>query len=642
MASAHWTRTLVNSNGRRSLLESYGRWYGTEHFAIAFTTTIEGEEAKRVVTRGWDKTQPLPDGDYGASYLAGRGVERNPAVVLRPSNLLVVECDTEQDLALIQDLDLPETVTVCSSAPYKRHFYFRPAPDLERLPIVAFRFESGKLTADSGRYFLCPPAVHPSGSLYAFLPARGPEDLPIAVLPHDTYIALLERAEQEDRGLRDKIEFDSDAKVPPGNRRDFIFRYGCFLRRWGLGREEISEACWQMNLSRCNPPVERSLVELQIDGVMKQREANQEILRASILAPGRDEQNEIWEETPTELDENEGHTWEPLDLSLLGLTEPPVPEIGGLAYPGKKHLFSGEPETLKTWAVMILVAEQIRLGRNCVYIDFEMGAEETRRRFNDLHLTNEDLHNHLSYIEPQESIRTRVEDVKLMLQTLQPSLIVIDATTGALVLHGYDPNSGRDVEAFHQTLIRPLRATGAAIILLDHVVKDKEARGNFATGSERKVGAVNVHLGFTMLKPFGRGRSGSAKITTLKDHPGGLPRPQTGILNLESNAISHEISYQIDLKPQQQPSGPQPGFEPTILMEKISRYVEAEPHQLSRANIETAIRSKAEYTRLALDRLIEHGHLEETSGPRNARLVHLLRPYRQPLPGVTNSEADVV
>lgn len=261
----------VTAEERRQLLERYGRWFGEQRFAVAFTSTIEGEAAKKVTTNGWDKTQPLADGDFGASFVSGRGETRNPAIVLRPSNLIVLECDTEDDLLRIEALGLPATVTVRSSEPYKRHFYYRPDPQLDRIPYVAFRFESGKLTADSGRYFLAPPSIHPSGAVYAFLPGLGPDDVPIATLDEETYHQLAHSAAAETSEHRAHIHEDPAAKIRAGARNDTIFRAACAMRRWTANRGVIVQAMLAYNDAMCDPPLTRDRVEMQVDGAMKMR-----------------------------------------------------------------------------------------------------------------------------------------------------------------------------------------------------------------------------------------------------------------------------------------------------------------------------------------------------------------------------------
>ena len=260
---------MNSTNGRSDLLEQYGRFYGDEHFALAFTAGTTGVDAKRVTTKGWDQTNPVATGDFGAALLKGRGAEHNVAVVLRPSNLIVIECDSEDDLIAIEELDLPTTLTVQSSEPYKRHFYFRPPEALDAVPYVAFRFESLRVTADAGRYFLAPPSLHPSGVQYSFLAGLGPGDTDIVELPEEIYRALVERARREDSEQRERIAVDPDAKINAGQRRETLFRYACMLRRWGRPYEAILAECLQFNAERCDPPVSPDLVEVQVKGAMK-------------------------------------------------------------------------------------------------------------------------------------------------------------------------------------------------------------------------------------------------------------------------------------------------------------------------------------------------------------------------------------
>jgi hypothetical protein len=274
---------------RAPLLETYGRFYGEERFAVAFTASVDGERAKRVTTTGWDKTKPLPGGEFAAGLISTRGLSHNIAIVLRPSNLLVLECDSEHDLVRIEALDLPRTLTVRSSAPYKRHFYFRPPEQLEALPYVAFRFESGKLTADSGRYFLAPPSIHPNGTLYSFLPGLGPDETDIVELPEHVYRDLCEQARRETSEQRERIRVEPEAKILAGQRRDLIFRYACMLRRWGRPYDAILAECQAFNLERCEPPVTPELVAAQVNGAMK-KEGDQELatpLPAIVFEPLR-------------------------------------------------------------------------------------------------------------------------------------------------------------------------------------------------------------------------------------------------------------------------------------------------------------------------------------------------------------------
>ena len=259
------------SGERRELLERYGRLYGSLHLAIAFTRGTEGELAKKLGT-GWPETRPLPDAGFGAGLLAERGQRRNPAVVLRPSGLIGVECDGREAVERFQALGLPPTVTVQSSAPDRLHFWFRSWNGTPPR-FVSFRFE-GVVTCEEGRGLLCPPAVHPGnaklgippGLVYSFL--RSPEDTEIAVMPEATYEELVRLAKGDDDELRQALASDPDAKIPEGRRRETIFKAACSAVRFGVPREAILESARALNRTRCDPPLTDEQVVGQVDGAV--------------------------------------------------------------------------------------------------------------------------------------------------------------------------------------------------------------------------------------------------------------------------------------------------------------------------------------------------------------------------------------
>jgi hypothetical protein len=136
-----------------------------------------------------------------------------------------------------------------------------------------------------------------------------------------------------------------------------------------------------------------------------------------------------------------------------------------------------------------------------------------------------------------------------------------------------------------------------------------------------------VHLSFEAVRPFGRGKSGLAKITTHKDRPGHLPRPKAAELELTSDPETGAISWEIRVA---EHGDPEQSFRPTNLMEKVSRYVEICDGDLpSRNNVEENVPGRRDYVRLAIDTLVREEFLGEKPGPRNARLLHSAMPYRE-------------
>jgi hypothetical protein len=157
---------------------------------------------------------------------------------------------------------------------------------------------------------------------------------------------------------------------------------------------------------------------------------------------------------------------------------------------------------------------------------------------------------------------------------------------------------------------------------------------------KRKVGTADVHLGLEVVRTLTRGGNGLVKVRVHKDRPGWLPRPHAGELALHSDPDTHAIVWQ--LKEPASSSADDNGWKPTVLMEKVSRYVEQQPEPVSRNRVESANLGKsAEYIRQAMDALIAGGYLDEQPGLRRARLLTSTKPYRTSSDFVSTSSDEV-
>lgn len=238
---------LLDQVRQKRRLESHGRLYATLRLAIAFTESNEGENAKRVVSKGWDNTKPLVNADYAAGLLANRGERRNPVVVLGASNLIGVDVDSEEGRRkLLQFKVLPKTVIVRTGNGW--HLWFRP-PAPTRVVKIQFTAQRITLTRDAG-YFVCPPALHPSGHRYQFVPNHDPWKTPIAVFP----ATLLAQLEEEQAGAAEASRHDDQGPIFEGDRHAHLLRLACAMRRVGAGQPEIEAALLALNARRCLPP----------------------------------------------------------------------------------------------------------------------------------------------------------------------------------------------------------------------------------------------------------------------------------------------------------------------------------------------------------------------------------------------------
>jgi hypothetical protein len=238
-----------------------------------------------------------------------------------------VEWDTPEGLETILSLELPKTVVVQSSAPHRLHFWFRAAMNGAGPEFCAFRFEKAGVTADRGRYLLVPPAVHPSGAVYAFL--VDPVEAPIAVLPEEKYDGLVRRARGDEAGQRERLRGDPDAKVTAGKRRETIFRFACSQRAFGASPETILEAAKALNRDRCDPPLSHDQVAHQVRGALEYEPATalprndaraaEGDIDLSLKAPDGPEKAI----PPTRTEAGKKRIWSALELASLAPTSVP-------------------------------------------------------------------------------------------------------------------------------------------------------------------------------------------------------------------------------------------------------------------------------------------------------------------------------
>jgi hypothetical protein len=317
-------------------------------------------------------------------------------------------------------------------------------------------------------------------------------------------------------------------------------------------------------------------------------------------------------------------SWLPINLSDLDEQPPVEPTLGslGIVYPGKRHVFSGPQESAKTLAAYVIAIQVIRCGGGVVLIDFEMGKWDARTRLRELGATVDEI-GAVAYVEPYVAA-TPVAIERLVAR--KPELVLVDAAAGAYDLQGLDDNKRGDVERFTRIFVRSFWMAGIATIVLDHVTKNAESRGNYAIGSERKVGGADVHLGFEVVHPIKRGGHGLYKIVTHKDRGGFLKRGKLAEFELSSDPDTHLITWAFKAPVEGDEDAP---FRPTHLMEKVSRWLEMQARAVPIGDVKSAVEGKGTYVIDAVNMLVAEGFVDETVGARSARLLETIRAFRE-------------
>lgn len=226
-------------------------------------------------------------------------------------------------------------------------------------------------------------------------------------------------------------------------------------------------------------------------------------------------------------------SWDAVDLGpfLDGTYVPPAPTLLArsdgqpLFYRGLTHSVYGETESAKSWIALLAVAQAIRAGEHALWFDLESDPGLIVSRLQLMGCTADQIKALLAYVAPWGA--PGPDDVVAWFDRVlnRPyAVAVIDAMSGALGLFGLKSKDDDDITSFYRGLpTQIVNRTGAAVVVVDHVVKDKDTRGRWPSGSERKVSALTgAAFSIRRKEAFGVGMRGSSEIWIAKDRAGGL------------------------------------------------------------------------------------------------------------------------
>ena len=213
-----------------------------------------------------------------------------------------------------------------------------------------------------------------------------------------------------------------------------------------------------------------------------------------------------------------------------GETAAVTPEIAqrddgvGLFYSGQINSLFGHPESGKTLAALAACAQELTRGRAALVVDIDhngaraivskliaMGVDEAILRST----------NRFRYTAPEdvEHYAAVVRDTRAWM----PALVIVDSLGELLPLFGASSNSPDDFTRVHTVALKPFAASGAAVVVIDHLAKNVESQAFGSTGTAAKKRAIGgTSLRVTAVKPFKPGLGGTAQLTINKDRHGGL------------------------------------------------------------------------------------------------------------------------
>lgn len=345
--------------------------------------------------------------------------------------------------------------------------------------------------------------------------------------------------------------------------------------------------------------------------------------------------------------ERSSTTWLPVDLApvvagiqageIVGPVPKLMPRTDGqcLLYPGEVHSLAGEPETGKGWIALAAAALVIANGQHVLYLDFEDAAPSIITRLLALGAQPDAIVDRFAYVRPSDPFAGATLDVLLAQHRYE--LAIIDGLSEAYALLGLDPYSNLDAAVFLARLARPIGATGAAVLLIDHVTKAKDTRSRYALGAQHKLAGIAVAYSTDAIATPSRTHPGHIKLRVEKDRHGHVrSHAQASVIaqaHITPKDDGHTVTVTLD--PPETTISETGDFIPTVLMARVSEYVQSEPGASLNA-IKRGVDGRNEWIAKALNLLVADGYIDRRKkGQTNTH--HHVKTYT-PSPSPTESQ----
>lgn len=181
-------------------------------------------------------------------------------------------------------------------------------------------------------------------------------------------------------------------------------------------------------------------------------------------------------------------------------------------------ILHAEPSTGKSWLAVEAVRQVTTAGERACVLDYEGNGRTWAERLAALGMPAPAA-DRLDYIRPG-SVPAAV--VARAAVATEPDLVVIDGLAAAMAQAGLDEDRAGECLAWMRSVARTIALGGAAVLIIDHVVKDKDARGRWGRGSGAKLGEVDTAFSMEVVEPYARGKAGSARLRVAKDRHGAI------------------------------------------------------------------------------------------------------------------------
>jgi hypothetical protein len=292
-----------------------------------------------------------------------------------------------------------------------------------------------------------------------------------------------------------------------------------------------------------------------------------------------------------------------------------------LLYAGRINEIHGEPSVGKTNIALCICAEVMQDGLHVLYLDPEDNAKGIGSRFIALGGRPDDLIERMHYVE--NPAPSDFAGLHAWATQRKPALVILDGLAEALAAEGLSEDKPAEVLQFFRERIRPFTEAGSAVLISDHVAKDKESRGRWPRGSGSKMGRYDGAVYEAQLKKaYSPEIDGFVRLVVAKDRNGGVGPVHHIATDLH---FGHDDHGNPDIRFELPQDEVKQAFKPTHLMEKISRFIEDNGPQSTRSLRDLG---NSDYVDKAIAALKFDQHIAvERQGSANMHIIK--RPYRE-------------
>jgi len=267
--------------------------------------------------------------------------------------------------------------------------------------------------------------------------------------------------------------------------------------------------------------------------------------------------------------------WTPLETIVAGVltgthrrTEPTIltREDGApLLYEARLNWIAGPPESQKSYLAALAVVQELAAGRPAVYIDFEetdgvtiservvaigVGNGHTRDAILDwvcgpvTDTGGRDASKRLLWYTNARTLNGKIRTKTVTAIKRGARLVILDGCAAAMGAADLQEDSAKDVNLWLAGAVWPLTRAGAAVLVIDHIVKNaQQGVGGFASRSPRGSGAKLAAVsGVTLIaepkEPGSAFTEGRVELWVTKDRPGRIRTSKRGAKRLAGLLVS--------------------------------------------------------------------------------------------------------